>query len=164
MAITIKPTRLCEYIHCDKDEGKRKTFRRYNTTDKYCCAECQRLDLEMKGKTPKPKKVYEINKFSKQRLREMPIYKTERLAFLALPENKYCFIKGCDKLATTIEHTRGRKGYADDWARDQKITLYIDIRFWQPCCFAHNGELENNPELSQEYQLSKIHGGQKQQK
>ena len=58
----------------------------------------------------------------------------------------------------------GRVGYADDWARDNKISLYLDIRFWKPCCLAHNLELENNPELSKKYQLSKIHGGKKGQK
>jgi hypothetical protein len=58
----------------------------------------------------------------------------------------------------------GRKGYADEWARENKIWLINDERFFEPCCWKHNGELENNPELSREYQLSKIHGGKKMYK
>lgn len=72
-----------------------------------------------------------------------------------------CFIDGCNNVANTIEHTRGRVGYADEWARENNITLYIDKRFLKACCLQHNGELENNSELSKEYQLSKIHGGKK---
>lgn len=55
----------------------------------------------------------------------------------------------------------GRIGYADDWAIENGITLFLDVRFWKPCCLEHNLELENNPELSKQYQLSKIHGGKK---
>ena len=56
----------------------------------------------------------------------------------------------------------GRKGFADQWAKDNNISLYLDERFWKPCCLAHNLELENNPELSKKYQLSKIHHGKKE--
>ena len=89
------------------------------------------------------------------------IYESERIKFLQLPANKICFIEGCNREANTIEHIAGRKGFYDDWARDNKISLYIDVRFWKPCCLHHNLELENNPELSKQYQLSKIHGGNK---
>lgn len=103
-----------------------------------------------------------INKFSKKGRKENDIYsKKTRPEFLEKEENKICFIKGCGKEATTVEHTRGRRGFADEWARDQGITLLNDVRFFKPCCWDHNGELERNPELSKEYQLSKIHGGKK---
>ena len=55
----------------------------------------------------------------------------------------------------------GRKGYADEWARENNIPLLIDKRYLAPCCNFHNLELENNPDLSKQYQLSKIHGGKK---
>ena len=92
----------------------------------------------------------------------MPKYKKKRIEFLSKPENSICFISGCNSRANTIEHTRGRVGYADDFARENGITLYLDERFWKPCCLHHNQELENNPELSKAYQLSKLTGKKKQ--
>ena len=77
---------------------------------------------------------------------------------LEFPENKKCFIEGCNSEANTIEHIMGRKGFADEYARENNISLYLDKRFWKPCCLKHNLELENNPELSKKYQLSKISG------
>lgn len=92
-----------------------------------------------------------IRKISKKRGIEMKIYSRTRKEFLSLPENKICFIDGCSSIATTIEHTAGRIG-----------SKYLDQSFWKPCCLKHNQELENNPELSNKYQLSKHHHGKKQ--
>lgn len=128
-----------------------KEFIQYNSLQKYCSSPCQ-----MKYK---PKRV---NQVSKKRQEDNEIYKVIRLEFLSKEYNKKCFIEGCNKQATTIEHTRGRVGYADDWARENGITLFLDVRFWKPCCLEHNLELERNPELSKKYQLSKIHGGKKE--
>ena len=107
------------------------------------------------------KKIYTISKFSEKRKKENPKYTVKRLQFLSQPENLQCFIEGCNNRADTIEHTRGRKGYADEWARDNDITLYLDVRFWMPCCNFHNLELERNSELSEKYQVSKISGKKK---
>ena len=116
----------------------------------------------------KPVKIKEIGKpipkKSAKRKKEDPIYTRERLQFLSQSENHRCFIEGCNKRADTVEHTMGRKGFADQWARDNNISLYLDVRFWKPCCNNHNLELERNPELSQKYQLSKISGNAKIQK
>lgn len=100
-----------------------------------------------------------VNKISKKRKEDLEIYKIIREDFLKRFDT--CFIENCGKKATTIEHTMGRVGYADDWARDNKITLFLDVRFWEPCCLEHNLELERNTELSQKYQKSKIHYGKK---
>lgn len=81
-----------------------------------------------------------------------------------MPQNMICFIGGCGKRSTTIEHTKGRLGYADQWARDNDISLYLDVRFWKGCCFEHNNKLENDSELSYKYQLSKTHKGKKLKK
>ncbi|WP_278494881.1 hypothetical protein [Chryseobacterium arthrosphaerae] len=102
-----------------------------------------------------------IPKFSAQRKKENPKYTIERLRFLAQPGNQRCFIEGCNSRADTIEHTMGRRGYADQWARDNNISLLLDVRFWKPCCNFHNLELERDSELSEKYQLSKISGKQK---
>jgi hypothetical protein len=56
---------------------------------------------------------------------------------------------------TIIEHTAGRIVLADDWPWEIICQFVIDKRFLKACCLHHNGELENNPELSKEYQLSK---------
>jgi len=131
---------------------------RYRTTEVHCSYKCHTASVKSKPKNKRSK----INPFSKKRLAEMPKYKKNRIEFLSKPENQICFIDGCNVRANTIEHTRGRKGYADDEARDSGITLYLDKRFWKPCCFHHNGELETNPELSKAYQLSKLTGKKKQ--
>lgn len=130
---------------------------KYRTTERFCSYKCHTEDLKKKP----VKKRTAINKVSKKRQSEMLKYKKQRLAFLSRPENQVCFIDGCNKKANTIEHTRGREGYADDFARENRITLYLDERFWKPCCLQHNLELENNPELSKAYQLSKLTGKKK---
>ena len=117
-----------------------------------------------KWKKSEPKEIKPIPKFSKKREKENREYTIKRLQFLAQPENLRCFIEGCNKRADTIEHTMGRKGFADDWARENNVSLLLDVRFWKPCCNEHNLELERNPELSQRYQLSKITGKEKLKK
>ena len=117
-----------------------------------------------KWKKSEPKEIKPIPKFSKKREKENREYTIKRLQFLAQPENLRCFIEGCNKRADTIEHTMGRKGFADDWARENNVSLLLDVRFWKPCCNEHNLELERNPELSQKYQLSKITGKEKLKK
>lgn len=91
-----------------------------------------------------------IKKVSKKRNIENKEYSKLRLKFLA--DNPKCFIEGCNKIADTIEHSAGRG------------KNYLNVETWKPCCLEHNLELENNPELSKKYQLSKIHGGKKMDK
>lgn len=125
---------------------------------------CQRhywQDRSTQWKKSEPKEKKPIPKVSKKRVKENREYTIKRLQFLSQPENLRCFIEGCNKRADTIEHLRGRKGFADDWARENNISLFLDTRFWKPCCNEHNLELERNPELSRQYQLSKITGKEK---
>ena len=128
------------------------------------CSDCgkaekiyQKEKLATWGEKKPPKA---IPKVSEKRKLENLDY--EKIRIEVLTEAKFkCFIKGCTNVANTCEHTMGRRGFADDWARDNNIPLLNDKRYLKACCFIHNGELENNPELSKEYQLSKIHGGVK---
>lgn len=139
---------------------------------KYCgessciVAENEYKEEKLKEKQKRPNlqlsKMKNIKKVSDKRALENIIYNSERIKFLQLPENKKCFIEWCNLEANTIEHSMGRKGFADEYARENNISLYLDKRFWKPCCLKHNLELENNPELSKKYQLSKIHGGTKE--
>ena len=122
-------------------------FKQYNSLSKYCSSVCMN-----KNKKPdlKLKSLYKIPKVSDKRKVENAKYSVLRIEFLGKLENQICFINGCDKKATTIEHRAGR------WGKN-----FLDTSTWAGCCSEHNIELENNPELSKEYQLSKIHGGKK---
>lgn len=141
---------------CKQCSGKFKP--RYNTLEMFCSSKCA---YEYKSSNYTKKPVKPIRKVSKRRQKDSKTYKDDRLEFLSLPENQICFISGCRKKANTIEHRKGRLGYADDWARENNIPLLLDVRFWAGCCNEHNLELETNPELSKKYQLSKIHKGKK---
>ena len=132
-------------------------FNKFNSLQKYCSSKCMSAcNKEKPSKQKKP-----INQVGKKQAIINAKYTVMRIEYLGRPENRICFIDGCSNLATTIEHRMGRKGFADDWARNNDIPLTLDIRYFAPCCHAHNLELENNPELSKQYQLSKIHGGTK---
>lgn len=148
----------CKY---HKTKFKAKYFlQKYCLEDDECIeAERQERAEKLASKEFKPNKPIPFH--SAKRKIENPIYLKQRLQFLAQPENHRCFIEGCGKRADTIEHSAGKLGFYDDWAKDKGITLYLDIRFWKPCCWDHNGELERNPELSHKYQLSKISGKEK---
>lgn len=132
---------------------------------KYCnedeCKRAEKIYQSIKLSESKLKPHKPIKKVSDKRSVENLQYSADRIVFLGKKENKVCFIDGCNKEATTVEHIAGRKGFYDDWARENNISLFLDQRFWRPCCHAHNLELENNPEMSKKYQLSKIHGGKK---
>lgn len=147
-----------KFVKRCKNEGCENEFTPFKTTEKYCSWECKKANMkpDLKLKSPKP-----ISKVSKKQKVLNAKYSVLRIQYLGRPENKTCFIEGCNKKADTIEHRKGRKGFADDWARENNIPLIIDERFFSPCCLAHNLELENNPELSKQYQLSKIHNGNK---
>ena len=130
------------------DKECENEFQVFNSIQKYCSAKClnKNRKVDLKLKSPKP-----IKKVSDKRKMEDIIYRSERIKFLSLPENKICFIEGCNKQATTIEHRAGRWG-----------SNYLDTNTWAPCCLEHNLELENNSELSKKYQFSKITGKPKQ--
>lgn len=111
---------------------------------------------------PKPKKEKKpVKKQSAKGKRNTQEYSFLRKEYLSLPENKKCFIEGCKRAAKTVEHRKGRKGYADEWARINDVPLILDVRFFAPCCLKHNLELEDNSELAKKYQLSKLHEGSK---
>lgn len=124
----------------------------YRSTDKYCKRECEIAD---KGKpTTIPRRSQKGKKLDS-------IYKTVRIEVLT-EANFKCFVEGCTRVATTCEHRQGKEGYADKWARDNDVHLYVDKRFLEACCLHHNLQFENDSELSKKYQLSRIHGGERQ--
>lgn len=124
-------------------------WKQYNSFQKCHCEMC--LDS-----APLKKKKL-IKKVSDKRKELNAIYQKVRIEVLSEAKFK-CFIDGCKNVANTVEHLMGRKGYADEWAKDNNIPLLIDKRFLKACCLVHNGELETNPELSKKHQYSKISG------
>ncbi len=129
-----------------KDKDCKNEFRSFRTIDKYCSWEC----VKKNQKPGKVKKTYRIPQVSNKRKAQKLQYDSDRIVFLRKPENRICFIEGCKKQSTTIEHRSGRIG-----------SNYLDQSTWAGCCWFHNGELERDPELSKKYQLSKIHDGKK---
>jgi len=119
---------------------------RYNSLEKYCSFSCTAMATKDKPKKKRKRIPYRTPK----RQAEERIYGKERRVFLEDPVNKFCFVDGCGKPATTVEHIKGRSG-----------EMLLNKEFWRPCCLDHNLEFERNPELSRKYQLSKLHNGSK---
>jgi hypothetical protein len=130
-------------------------WKQYNSLQKCPCEECKK-DTPKKQFVPKHKPNLKLKSFkpipkvSAKRKIENLKYSALRIEFLGKKENQICFIDGCNKKATTIEHRAGRIG-----------SNFLDTTTWAGCCLEHNLELENNPELSKQYQLSRIHQGKK---
>jgi hypothetical protein len=141
-------------------ECKKKFTPKFRTTERHCSFECKSKTESRKESKPRLK----IKPVSDKRKKLIPTYKKNRITFLEDPKNKICFVDGCGKESNTIEHRRGRVGYADDWARENNVPLYLDERFWAGCCLDHNLEFERDAEMSRKYQLSKTHGGKKEKK
>ena len=111
----------------------------------YCSTDCYKAskssDLKLKSLKP-------INNVSAKRKEEDAQYKILRQEFLSRPENKICPITGWP--ATEIHHKRKRRGYADEWARLNGITLYLDTRFWLAVSREGHQWIEDNPTESYE--------------
>lgn len=133
------------------DKFEPKYFLQKHCNKDFCKGKWRELVLKEKKQVDNDfiRKSKSIKKVSDKKVLQDIIYKSERIKFLSLPENSICFIDGCSKKATTIEHRAGRG------------INYLNKETWAGCCLEHNLELENNPELSKKYQLSKIHGGVK---
>jgi hypothetical protein len=111
---------------------------RFSTTETECSITC----FNKKKKTHKKQKP--IKKVGDKRALEDIIYRSERIKFLQLPENKICPItKGP---ATQIHHMRKRRGYADEWAIENRVSLYLDKRFWLGVSHEGHEKIENNHE------------------
>jgi len=112
----------------------------YKNVSQKCFLKCQiRIDNSKKVKVPT-----RIKQVSEKRKLEDIEYKRLRLEFLSKSENKICPITG--QQATEVHHKRKRRGYADNWARENKISLYLDTRFWLGVSRDGHDWIENNPE------------------
>jgi len=151
--------KTCAWKDCDNEFTPR-----FKTTEKFCSSECTWKDHREK-QLCKPKQFNKpIPKRSKKGFKIDRKYTPLRREYLSLKENEFCKIKGknCTIKANTIEHTKGRGDYYyDEWAEKNDIVLTNDKRFWLASCLKCNTDLENDNDLSQKHQFSKIHGGKK---
>ena len=122
------------------DKECENEFQVFNSIQKYCSAKClnKNRKVDLKLKSPKP-----IKKVSDKRKMEDIIYRSERIKFLSLPENRICPITG--QITTQIHHKMKRRGYADEWAKENNVSLYLDKRFWLAVSHEGHEMIENNP-------------------
>ena len=92
-----------------------------------------------------------IRKVSTKQAKRNTLYSKQRIEFLA--ENPKCAMKvdsRCLGNANTVQHTKGRVGYADQWARDNDIWLINDVRFFLPACWPCHSYAEEHPNEAKE--------------
>ena len=120
-------------------------FIQYNSLKPYCSWHCEKKykphSLNLKQKTP-------IRKVSEKQEKLNKEYSILRKEFLSLPENQICPIT--KQLTTDVHHKKGRKGFADDWARENNIPLITDVRFFLAVSRIGHDKIENNPEWAYE--------------
>lgn len=114
------------------------TFPQYNSLQKFCSAACKK----------EAGKNYHIPIMSVKQVKLLEQYKELRLEFLAKKENQKCPVTGDP--ATEVHHMKKKRGFADDWARDNNIPLYIDVRYFLAVSRGGHEEIEDNPEWAYE--------------
>ena len=91
--------RPCKYCGTDFTQ-------RYSTLERFCSPLCASKSNQGKPKKKRKRIPYR----SPKRKMQEEMYSKLRKKWLEDPRNKFCFIEGCNKLATTVEHTKGRAG------------------------------------------------------
>lgn len=106
------------------------------------CASCKRLDRKVNTLALKPAKEKKpISKVSGKMAKELEIYVQKKTAWL---KGKRCAVYP-QLPAIEVHHMKGRVGYADQWAEDNRTPLLIDLRFWLPVSRPGHNAIENNP-------------------
>ena len=120
-------------------------WKQYNSLQKCRCKKCEKKykphSQNLKQKTP-------IRKVSVKQDKLNKIYSKLRIEFLSLSENQICPIT--KQQTTDLHHRKGRKGFADDWARENNIPLIIDVRFFLAVSREGHDKIENNPDWAYE--------------
>ena len=117
----------------------------YKDTQSDCQMKCEaklvrkntKVDLHLKP-------LYKIPKVSEKRKIEDLKYQVLRTKFLSKPENQICPVT--KEQTTQIHHMKKRRGFADDWARENNISLYLDTRFWLAVSHTGHQWIESSPE------------------
>ncbi len=104
------------------------------------CASCNKKRRQSEKKS-KPKRRKKLKLQSAKHSAEISKYVAIKKEFFSDPKNCRCAVCGLTG-ADSIHHTKGKTGYADDWARDRGISLLNDTRFWAPIhSFVSNSRL-----------------------
>lgn len=127
---------------------------RFRTTEKYCSLSCYYADKKHKEGFP----LYSapLNKKSKKRQKEDRVYSKKRKVFMEDPVNQICPVKGIR--TTEVHHQMGRVGYADEEARMNGITLFLDERYWLAVSSPGHKLIELQPEWAKRmgYSLNRL--------
>lgn len=100
------------------------------------------------------KKQAPIAKVSGKMASQLRIYTAKKAKWIA---GKRCAVFP-ELQAQDVHHKKGRVGYADEWAREQGITLLLDERFWLPVSREGHTKIELNPTWAKEkgYSLNRL--------
>ena len=107
-----------------------------NACSQICFQSMKKVDLKLKS-------LKSIKTVSDKRKVEDAEYRILREEFLSRPENKICPITGWP--TNEIHHKRKCRGFADEWARLNNISLYLDTRFWLAVSREGHMWIEDNP-------------------
>jgi hypothetical protein len=134
-----------ELKNCKNKKCNNK-FRQYNSLQQYCSFSCKKED----------KKVKPIRQIGSKMVKRLTEYSRQRPIFLDKPKNKRCPVTG--ERTNQIHHKKGRKGYADKWARDNDVWLLNDERFFLAVSEDGHREIEGNTTwaMEQGYSLSRL--------
>lgn len=124
--------------------------------DTMLCASCSAADRKLARKAVSviaretKKKEYKIPKMSGKMAKAIPEYSAKKQKWI---KGKMCVVFPHLK-AEDVHHSAGRQGYADDWARENHITLLMDERFWIPVSRKGHVEVELHPKWSKQMGFS----------
>lgn len=139
-----------------KNPGCGKTFTPRNSFDKFCSWPCAKPHVK-----PIQRKPIDPAKTTRTRIKRKPIktmstkmkselakYQKSKLEFMAKPANKLCPVNS--QPTTDVHHKMGRVGFADQFARDNDISLLHDQRFWLAVSRTGHRWIEENPVQAKE--------------
>lgn len=137
--------KTCRDPECEQEFTPRKS------TDKFCSWKCAskntkpiaRTPIKPPTEKPKRKRIQRIKPMSDKMKREVAKYHRDRLVFLGKPENKICPVT--NQPTTDVHHKKGRVGYADEFARENDISLLHDQRFWLAVSRSGHRWIEEHP-------------------
>lgn len=149
-----------------QNPGCEKTFTPGNSLDKFCSWPCAKPHVkpiarkQIEGKPFDPIKAKRnriprktaLKKISPKMKSDLAKYHKDRLLFLDKSKNKICPVTF--QSTTEVHHMKGRVGYADQFARDNEITLLHDQRFWLGVSRNGHRKIEENPEWAKEHGFS----------
>jgi len=124
------------------------TCGRYNKSNKEECL-CGKAAVAVPHKDLKKLRKSTVNKVSEKRQTLNELYSIVRQVYLNLVP--VCEAKGCNRLATTIHHKKGRLG------NNGTIPLLIDMQNFMSCCIECHQNIENSPEwaIEQGYSIKR---------